>query len=207
MEDNGNMTAERSLEIIRDMIERSKNTMVKQSAAPLIWWGLLVAVFALVINFLWKRYNDPGWNLLWFVMGVVGYIGNRVIDKRRESTPKTFVNETVGQVWYTFGIFCAAIGFTACFIGMGVLPKEIIAPDGHLALNMTRIITLCLGIASTITGFILHNRIILVCGIIAGIGGFFGAMRFPEEQMYVMAAVAIVGLVIPGLLITVQNKK
>ncbi|MBR5687376.1 MAG: hypothetical protein IKX36_05405 [Prevotella sp.] len=207
MEEKENLTAERSLEIIRDMMERSKNTTVKHSAAPLVWWGLLVAVFALVINFLWKHYNDPGWNLLWFVMGVIGYIGNRMIDKRRESMPKTFVNETVGHVWCTFGIFCAAIGFTVCFIGMGVLPIELISPDGNFALNLTSIITLCLGIASTITGFVLHNRTILICGIIAGIGGFFGAMRFPEQQMYVMAAVAIVGLVIPGLIISIQSKK
>ena len=43
MEEKNNMTAERSLEIIRESIERSQRTINKNSAIPLIWWGLCVS--------------------------------------------------------------------------------------------------------------------------------------------------------------------
>ena len=140
---------------------------------------------------------------------LIGYIGNRVMDKKKETVPTTFVGRTIGHVWGTFGIFCGGIGLLLGLIGCGVLPAGWMIPAGetHIYMNITSIISLCFGIASTITGLVLKNRIIQVCGLIAGFGGFFGALCFPAQQMYVMAAVALVGLVIPGLLIHVQNNK
>ena len=73
-------------------------------------------------------------------------------------------------------------------------------------MNITSIISLCFGIASTIMGLVLQNRPIQVCGLVAGFGGFFAALYFPMQQMYVMATVALIGLVIPGLIIHFQSK-
>lgn len=201
------MTAERSLEIIRESIERSQRTISKNAGIPLMWWGICVALFALLIEYLWKNHGGPAWNFLWFVMWVIGYIGNRIIDKKQESVPTTFVGKTIGHVWATFGIFCGGIGLLLCLIGCGILPAKCMIPDGHVYINITSIITLCFGIASTITGLVLKNRIIQVCGLIAGFGGFILSMRFPMHQMYVMAAVAVIGLIIPGLVIYFQNQK
>ena len=64
MEDNKNLTAERSLEIIRDSIERSQRAIAKNSALPLMWWGSLIVVFALVIAYLWSNHGGPAWNAL-----------------------------------------------------------------------------------------------------------------------------------------------
>ena len=48
-----------------------------------------------------------------------------------------------------------------------------------------------MGMASTLTGFILKNRFVPICSIIAGIGGFFLAQCYlGGEQLLVMAAVA-----------------
>ena len=56
-------------------------------------------------------------------------------------------------------------------------------------------ISLCFGMGTTITGLVIRNRIIQVCGLIAGIGGFFGALHFlGHTQLYVMAVVALIGL-------------
>lgn len=57
-------------------------------------------------------------------------------------------------------------------------------------------------------GLILRNRIIQACGLIAGIGGFFGALHYPDHmQLYVMAVVATVGLIVPGVIIHLHNKR
>ena len=129
MEEKTNMTAERSLEIIRESIERSQRTIAKNSGLPLMWWGACVMVFALLIEYLWKNHGGPAWHLLWFVMWVVGYIGNRVIDKKKEAVPTTFVGKTIGHVWGTFGIFCGGIGLILGLIGCGVIPVKCVVPD------------------------------------------------------------------------------
>lgn len=95
-----------------------------------------------------------------------------------------------------------------CFIGTGILPLELIMPKVYAFGCITSVISLCFGMGTTITGLIIRNRIIQVCGLIAGLGGFFCALHFPgHEQLYVMAAVAVIGLVVPGVLIQLQNQK
>ena len=208
MEEKSNLTAERSLKIIRESIERSQRTINNNSAIPLSWWGLCVVIFSLLIAYLWKNHGGPVWNMLWAVLWLVGYAGDRVIDKRRESVPTTFVGETIGHVWATFGVFCCGIGMLLGFIGCGMLPMELIMSKVYIFDYITSIISLCFGMGTTITGLVIRNRIIQICGLIAGIGGFFGALHFPgHTQLYVMTAVAFIGLIVPGVAIFMQNQK
>ena len=208
MEEKYNMTAERSLEIIRESIERSQRTINKNSAIPLIWWGICVVLFSLIIAYLWNNHGGPVWNMLWAVLWLVGYAGNWLIDKRRERIPTTFVGKTIGHVWATFGVFCCGVGMIFGFIGSGMLPMELIMPKVYIFGCITSVISLCFGMGTTITGLVIRNRVIQVCGLVAGIGGFFGALHFPSHaQLYVMAGVAIIGLIVPGLAILIQNQK
>ena len=208
MEEKSNLTAERSLEIIRESIERSQRTINKNSALPLIWWGVCVAVFSLFIAYLWKNHGGPVWNMLWAVLWLIGYAGNWMIDKRRESVPTTFVGKTVSYVWSTFGVFCCSVGMLFGFIGCGMLPMELILPKVYAFGCITSVISLCFGMGTTITGLVIRSRIIQVCGLIAGIGGFFGALHFfGHTQLYVMAVVALIGLIVPGITILLQNRK
>lgn len=208
MEEKYNMTAERSLEIIRESIERSQRTINKNSAIPLIWWGICVVLFSLIIAYLWNNHGGPVWNMLWAILWLVGYAGNWLIDKRRERVPTTFVGKTIGHVWATFGVFCCGVGMIFGFIGSGMLPMELIMPKVYIFGCITSIISLCFGMGTTITGLVIRNRVIQVCGLVAGIGGFFGALHFPSHaQLYVMAVVSIIGLIVPGLAILIQNQK
>ena len=208
MEVDNNLTAERSLEIIRESIERSQRTINKNSALPLIWWVGCVVVFSLFIAYLWKNHGGPVWNMLWAVLWLIGYAGNWMIDKRRESVPTTFVGKIVSYVWSTFGIFCCGIGMIFGFIGCGVLPMELILHKVYAFGCITSVISLCFGMGTTIMGLVIRNRIIQVCGLIAGIGGFFGALHFSgHTHLYVMAFVALIGLIVPGITIFLQNQK
>ena len=211
MEENNTLTAERSLEIIRESIERSQRTITRNSSWSLIWWGACVVVFALLISYLWKNHGGPVWNVLWAVMWLTGYVGERMMEKRKEPVPTTFVSKTISQVWNTFGIFIGAIGLIFCLMGFGILPAipiKMPMPEGHLYINITSIISLCFGLASTVTGCVIKNRIVQICGLVAGLGGYFCAMQYPwAEQLYVMAAVAVIGMIVTGVLIYFQNQK
>ncbi len=209
MEEKTNMTAERSLEIITEQIERTQRTITRNSSWSHIWWGTCVIVLALLIAYLWKNHGGPVWNFLWILIWPFGYAGEWFIRKGRQPVPRNFVAKTIGHVWGTFGIFIGTIGIILGLAGSGILPLTFTVnddlPDAHLYINLTSIISLCFGIASTITGSILNNRIVQICGFLAGLGGFFCALQYPwAEQLYVMAVVAFIGLVIPGIVIRLQ---
>lgn len=211
MEEKSNMTAERSLEIITEQIERSRRIITSNLSLPLVWWGACVIALALLIAYLWENHGGPVWNFLWIMIWPLGYAGEWFIGRHKQPAPKTFVDKTIGQVWGTFGFFMGAIGIILGLAGSGLLPVTFTVsgehPGAHLYINITSIISLCFGIASTITGAVLKNRVVQICGFIAGLGGFFYALQFPwAEQLYVMAVVAFVGLVIPGLVIHSKNR-
>ena len=204
MEENCNMTAERSLEIIRESIERSQRTITKNLALPLIMWGSVVVVFSFVIVYLWIHHGGPVWNVLWLLLWPVGLVESRILVKRQIPTPPSFVSKTIEHIWETFGIVCCTLGGIVCFVGIGWLPMELL---GH-GFNMASVISLCFGMATIITGFVLKSTVIRICGIVASIGGFFLALQFSgAEQLYVMAGVAVVALIIPGLVVYLQNKE
>lgn len=152
MEEITNMTAERSLEIIRESIERSQRTINKNSALPLIWWGACVVAFSLLIAYLWNNHGGPVWNFLWAALWLVGYAGNRLIDKKRETIPTTFVGKTIEYVWATFGVFCCSMGMILGLVGSGVLPIELVLPKVYAFGCLTSIISLCFGMGTTIMG-------------------------------------------------------
>ena len=194
MEENKNLTAERSLEIIRESIERSQRTISRNSALPMIWWGVCVIAFSFIIAYLWANHGGPVWNFLWFVMWLVGYAGEWLIAKRNETVPTTFVGKTIGQVWATFGIFCGTIGFIFGLVGGGILPMElIVSKNVFIVASITSVISLCFGIATTITGAVIKNRVIQICGVIAGLGGFFGALHFLGRR-HIVAHPAVRGI-------------
>ncbi len=208
MEEKNNLTAERSLEIIRESIERSQRTITRNSAVPMIWWGACVVVFSFIIAYLWANHGGPVWNFLWAVMWLVGYVGNRMIDKKKETVPTTFVGKAIGYVWTTFGMFCGGLGFLFGLIGSGILPLELIIPNVYAFGCITSIISLCFGMSTSITGRIVKNRLIERCGFIAGLGGFIAALFFSSyQQLFVMTGVTIIALIIPGVVIYLQNKK
>ena len=208
MEENNNMTAERSLEIITEQIERSQRTITKNAALPLMWWGVCVIVFAPLVAYLWKNHGGPIWNTLWAVMWIIGFIGNWIIDKKKETVPSTFIIKTIDHVWSTFGLFCGSISIFFCLVGTGVLPLKLVIPNEYLFSCITSIISLCFGMSTSITGRIVKNRLIERCGFIAGLGGFIAALFFSSyQQLFVMTGVTIIALIIPGVVIYLQNKQ
>ena len=100
---------------------------------------------------------------------------------------------------------CGTLGGIICFVGFGWLPVEVL---GSGMMNITSVISICFGMGTAIMGFVLKSPVIRICGILASVGGFFGALQFAgHEQLYVMAAVAVVALIIPGLVVYLKNKE
>lgn len=209
MENNNGMTAERSLEIIRKSIEQSRRDATNESGAHFILWGVLVTVTALLVGHLWMHYGGPVWNWLWLVMWVAGYILSYLLGKKLNAIPrpKTFIDKIAGFIWLSFGIFTCSLG-TILSLVIGFLRTQYVQSDTAYLFPMTAVIILMFGLCSTITGFVLRSKLIVVCGILSGFCGFVGSFLVDGAyQMLVMAAASLVGLVMPGLIILIKNRR
>jgi len=205
MEATNEMTAERSLEIIRKHLDQSRKELTKNSGTPMVWWGCLVCITALIVGYLWKSTGSPSWNALWFAMAIIGYGGNYLIDKKekREHVPQTFVSKMISYVWLSFGIFAVT---DAVLIFVVAPSLGYITP---LVNHYTVIIILMVCLCSTITGLILKNLWITLGGFLGGIIGAAVAdvLATGYYQMMTMAAVAVVALIIPGIMINLKSRK
>ena len=208
METEKDLTAERSLEIIRQSIEQSRRAVMKNSGTPMLIWGVLVFCTALVVGHLWEHAGGPKWNLLWFVMTIVGFAANYWVDKKHEHHPTGFVGKAIGYVWISFAIFALAIPLSTIIVDLCTDTTSANCGYQVFFQILTAIEILLMGICATISGYILNNKIIVICGIISGIGGLWLASFINGgSQMLVLAGVAILTLIIPGLVMNRQSKR
>lgn len=207
MEENKNMTAERSLEIITKSIEQSRKVLVSLSGKYFLLWGTAVIVTAIAVWLLWANTSfGSKWNIVWCPAMLATWGINYLMSKREEHLPDTFVTKTMGQIWAVFGIMAMALGVACSFMGVSVehIGTGIIQPI--VIFPITSIIILLFGLATAITGRVLDNMTITVSGFVAGLGGSVGSLFcFGPSQHLVLALSAFVALVVPGIII--QCKK
>ena len=224
MEENSNLTAERSLEIITEQIEKSRQAVSKDAGQWLFVSGLItmgMAVVAALLNYftVYKGGALPGlWgHLLWFVLPLIIWVVMKFINRGRAHVPENLVGTLVRKTWYT--IFTFAIVYTifaavwnkviACYYGPEVYSQ--------CSMYVTSFLILLLSVGVSITGHILKKRKLVWFGTLGGllifilfktgiigriILGFFPmptyvklSMITPCEYIFLFA---LIGLTIPG---------
>ena len=170
MEENINMTAERSLEIITEQIAQSRRAVSKSTGQSLYIAGLCtmgMAVVVPIVNFL---LNTTLGHLLWFALRFIILFIIRNKNKNREHAPVSFVGNLVGKTWITFGIF--GLGFFVLanvwnYI-LGHSTTNTMAIVAH-HVDFSPIIILLMGMAVAMTGHILKSKWLVWFGIIASL--------------------------------------
>ena len=205
MEQNKEMTAQESLKLISETMNSNRKDIVRTGGKYYILWGILLTVFSLLVYFLWKATGKAVWNNLWFAMPVIGFAIARWMGSKGDVVrAENVISRINGGIWATFGIFaCSVALFTVCysFIGTTDLGGVI------LGASLTASIVLLFGMAETISGIALKNRVIQVAGWITGIGGLaiYYLSGANEEQMLIFTFAGIV-LAATGLIIKYQYK-
>lgn len=199
MEDKEKMTAERSLEIIRESIERSRRDITRNAGLPMIMWGSLVSVTAIAVWYLWQHTGNPSWNMLWFIMTAVGWGITAITSRKDSKKPSTFISKVLGWTWLSFGIFAMATAV------IGALPNS--GTVYGSGLPITAMIILLLGMGAMTTGLILRNKTITIfsTGAIVTAGTSL-ANPGPYEPL-AMGMTALMLLIIPGIIINRKSKR
>ena len=202
-----NLTAENSLRLIAETIDRSRRTIARNSGKPLILWGVLVAVTAAVIWALWSKTGSSAWNFLWFAMSAIGAVCMHFMMRSSEKVPETEVRRMLGKIWMWFGLFSTGF-FALVWAAWGI--RCAIGIEGPLNVDLTLIIVLLMGLCGTLSGAVLKFRPITVSSVVATILSALFLMVMPSGSPMRILSFVILGifaLVIPGVILQKQTKR
>ena len=191
MEQNKEMTAQESLQLIRETMNNSRKAILRNSAKYFLLWGILLFVSSLVIYLLWHATGKPQWNFLWFVMPAIGYPVAGMMRKNDVAVPQNEISKMLSHVWSVFGAFSVTLSVIAiCLVPM----------------NVSLIIVVLMGLAECISGAILKNWPIIICGFLLGVGGAVIAMLVKSEAQLLIFTLGGVLLALTGIIMRIQNK-
>ena len=191
MEQNKEMTVQESLSIITETFNKNRKDILRNSAKFFFLWGALLTILSLGIYLLWHFTGKPQWNLLWFAMPVIGYPLAALMGRYQVAQPQNEVSKMLGGVWGVFGSFAIALSAIAIFL---------------VPMNVSLIIVIILGLAECMSGVLLKNWPIIVCGFLLGICGAVVAMLVKSEAQLLIFTLGGVLLLLTGVVMKLQNK-
>ena len=191
MEQNKEMTAHESLQLISESLNKSRNDILRNSAKYFVLWGILLTATSLAIYLLWHFTGKPQWNFLWFAMPVIGYPLAALVGKSNAPIPQNEVSKMLGGVWSVFGTFSLALSAIAVFV---------------VPMHVTLIIVIILGLAECISGVMLKNWPIIIAGFLLGVGGAFFALLVKSEAQILIFTLGGVLLLVTGIIMKLQYK-
>ena len=228
MEENSNMTAERSLEIIKEQIERSRKSVAEDVGKSLFISGLCIIGVAFITVVCALLTGNMAFHLLYVLVPILVIGIDRYVKRNKPKVPDSIIGTMVDKTWQTFGIFVLA------FFVLSILFNKLMMYDAQMADNIqvyfqnrispVRIILLLMGMAVTINGYTLKSKWMVWCGIIGGLGGFFWEAFGLSQSLaahaisdyygivltiapnLIMAVFSFIGLTLPGWMLLKHNK-
>jgi hypothetical protein len=221
MEENENMTAERSLEIITEQIEQSRRTVSKNVGQMLFVGGLCTMATTLLVTAINMLAENRAGHVLWLLLPVI--IGLSIRSSHKEHSPTSLVGSLVSKTWWTFATF------TLIYLILGglynIAMSKLCSPSEFSLIHIktaSYIISL-MAMTISITGHILKKSWLVWFGIIGGLlflAGTAGAagwllarfLSVSQLGVYYMIApcpgifiFALAGLVLPGWMLKKQS--
>ena len=191
MEQIKEMTAQQSLQLITETFNRSRKGILRNSAKYFMLWGALLTLTSLVIYLLWHLTGKPQWNFLWFAMPVIGYPAAALMGKYDVAVPQNEVSKMLSGVWRVFGAFAITLSTVAVFL---------------VPMNVSLIIVIIMGLAECMSGVLLKNWPVIICGFLLGVCGAVFAMLVKSEAQLLVFTLGGVLLLVTGLIMKLQYK-
>ncbi len=191
MEQNKEMTAQQSLQIISETFDKSRKDILRGSANYFIMWGVLLTLFSFTIYLLWHISGKANWNFLWFVMPLIGYPLAILLGKGNTSLPQNEVSKMLGNTWSVFGVFAMSLSVIAIFL---------------VPMHVTLIIVIIMGTAECLSGVLLKSWPIIISGFLLGVGGAVFAILVESEAQLLIFTLGGFLLMVTGFITKIQYK-
>lgn len=176
-----------SLELIRTFISGTKNN-IRRSAFGFIFWGILIAVAALLNYFLAKftPYNNL-W-LLWPILTIGGFIVTMLYY---------FANKKKEGVVSTFGHF-----FRWLFLCGGITYFLFVFLSAELKISPVPFILALTSLLVAVAGLALRFKPLFFGGVLFFLAAIASVFVSPLDQMLLIGVSFTLGYLIPGILLT-----
>ena len=213
MEENMELTAERSLEIITEQLEKSRRAVSKDTGRWLFVTGLIAMIMSVIVASANLLSWTPLFHLLWFALPVVIWLVMKYVNRNRVPVPESFVGTLVRKTWYTILAFALVYSVIAVVWNRVLLVYE--SPEVFLyaGMHITPTILTLLAVAVSMTGLILKKSALVWFGLLSFVilrFGLFSVMisrLLPPDVLGRLSLVrpceliflfALVGLMLPG---------
>lgn len=202
------LNPQESMEIITEMICRSKTTRYIGDGNLLLLWGYVTIAVAALVWILLAITHSPAVNWLWYLIWIIGGIATPVIARRNRHRQgvTTYADTICNSVWAIVGMsgiiltaFCLAL---MLFGGKDAWSAFFILP------------LLIVGIAETVQGTVMRERSLRYGGIIGIIVGLFtvcciaGDLELRAAWFMPMFIVSFAAMMIwPGHVLNYKSRK
>lgn len=213
MEENMELTAERSLEIITEQIEKSRRAVSKDTGQWLFVTGLIAMIMSVIVASANLLSWTPLFHLLWFALPVVIWLVMKRINRNCVPVPESFVGTLVRKTWYT--ILAFALVYVVIATVWNIVLQHYESPEVflHAGMHITPTILTLLAVAVSMTGLILKKSALVWFGLLSFVILRFGLFSviisrvLPPTALTKLSLVrpceliflfALVGLMLPG---------
>ena len=210
------LTAERSLEIITEQLEKSRRAVSKDTGEWLFVTGLIAMIMSVIVASANLLSWTPLFHLLWFALPVVIWLVMKRINRNRVPVPESFVGTLVRKTWYTTLAF--ALVYVVIATVWNIVLQHYESPEVFLyaGMHITPTILTLLAVAVSMTGLILKKGTLVWFGLLSFVilrFGLFSVMisrLLPPDVLGRLSLVrpceliflfALVGLMLPGLML------
>ena len=216
MEENMELTAERSLEIITEQLEKSRRAVSKDTGQWLFVTGLIAMIMSVIVASANLLSWTPLFHLLWFAFPLVLWLVMKYINRNRVPVPESLVGTLVRKTWYTILAFALVYSVIAVVWNRVLLVYESPEVYLHAGMHITPTVITLLAVAVSITGLILKKRSLVWFGLLSFVilkCGLFSVLfvrLLPPTEFAKLSLIqpcglifffALVGLMLPGLML------
>lgn len=185
------MSEEESLRLISSMINRAKNRFSENGFQYLLWgWSVLACC---IIQFVTVKilHMENGY-IIWMALWLVA-IYQIIYVSRMKKTVRTYTDDLVGFIWFSFFIVTILLVFICLRSGRPQMIDSVL-----LALY---------GIPVFLSGGLIKFKPLIIgafaCWILAAVSLFIA----PDYTILLVAAAIIIAWIIPGYLMGARHKK
>jgi hypothetical protein len=188
-------TPEESLLLITKTIEETKERF-KENGHILILWGCLIFIVissqhVLQLFGLHTKF-DIAWTNILYSFGVIYTIIYTRREIKKNNIPKTVLGHTIGTMGWVVGM---NILILAVFFG------------NHLGNALASMFLILFAMFITVIGVLIQFKPIAIGGLLLNILGFATFLIHPDYYGYSLMLGAVVGFIIPGILLNKTRRK
>ncbi len=185
------LSPEKSLELITQVITQARNKF-EENGFIYLFWGALIAITSISQFVLLKNeYYDINWYP--YLLMPIGSIYSAIyFSKRKRKNKQNLISKIVSALWIVLSINIMILGFLFA---------------NNLKENLIPIILILLSIGTIVSGTSIKSKLLLYSGIFIGLSAF---SCFYLEWIYhslLMGIVSIIAILIPGIILMVQQKR